>query len=128
MQEPAVDEQLILKSRQGDRAAFEELVRRSARLVYVRAVLETGDRIRAEDLVQETFLRAWGKIRQVSDPSGFRPWLLTILHSVIIDSARSRGRRKRNGRHVHADEMLRLSDPAPAPDSSADMREQRDRA
>src|SRR5689334_12026605 len=53
------DEALVIRSRGGDRAAFEELVRRTARLVYARAYLETGDVHRAEDLVQETFLIAW---------------------------------------------------------------------
>ena len=45
------DEALVMRSRGGDRAAFEELVRRTARLLFARAYLETGDSHRAEDLV-----------------------------------------------------------------------------
>ena len=82
------DEALVRKSMIGDRASFEELVRRTARLVFSRVFLEVGDVHRAEDLVQETFLIAWRSIRQVSEPSGFRSWLFTIAHSVVVDAAR----------------------------------------
>ena len=126
------DEALVAKSRRGDRAAFEELVRRTARLVYTRAYLETGNTHRAEDLVQETFLIAWKKIAQVSDASGFRAWLLTILHSVVVDAARRQGRKKRNPGDGNppalSDAMLRIADPAPDPAALAQSREERERA
>ncbi len=77
------DEALVRKSMTGDRASFEELVRRTARLVFSRVFLEVGDVHRSEDLVQETFLIAWKSIRQVSEPGGFRSWLFTIAHSVV---------------------------------------------
>ena len=79
---------LIGQSRGGDRAAFEELVRRTARLVYARAYLETGDVHRAEDLVQETFLTAWRKLGQLAEPAHFRGWLMTILHRGLLWAAR----------------------------------------
>src|SRR3954469_17459883 len=79
----------------GDRASFEELVRRTARLVFSRVFMEVGDVHRSEDLVQETFLIAWKSIRQVSEPSGFRSWLFTIGHSVVVDAARRESRKKR---------------------------------
>src|ERR1041384_8126368 len=82
------DEGLVRRAREGDRGAFEELVRRTTRLVYSRLYLETGDPNQAEDLVQETFLRAFRSIRQVTDPKGFRSWLLTIAQSGAIDSFR----------------------------------------
>src|SRR3954469_3443539 len=81
----------------GDRASFEELVRRTARLVFSRVFLEVGDVHRSEDLVQETFLVAWRSIRQVSAPGGFRSWLFTIAHSVVVDAARRESRKKRGG-------------------------------
>src|SRR5215218_7533817 len=88
------DEALVVKSRSGDRAAFEELVRRTAKLVFARAYLETGDTHRAEDLVQETYLLAWRSIRQVSDASGFRPWLMSILRNAKLDATRRERRKK----------------------------------
>ena len=94
------DEALVRKSMTGDRASFEELVRRTARLVFSRVFLEVGDVHRSEDLVQETFLIAWKSIRQVSEPAGFRSWLFTIAHSVVIDAARRESRKKRSGSMV----------------------------
>src|SRR5205823_12041295 len=81
----------------GDRASFEELVRWTARLVFSRVFLEVGDVHRSEDLVQETFLVAWRSIRQVNEPTGFRSWLFTIAHSVVVDAARRESRKKRGG-------------------------------
>jgi hypothetical protein len=45
------DETLVRKAQQGDRSAFEDLIRRTSRLVYARLCLETGDAHRAEDLL-----------------------------------------------------------------------------
>jgi len=126
------DAALIAASKRGDREAFEELVRRTARLVYARAYLETGDVHRAEDLVQETFLTAWRKIDQLTDASGFRPWVMTILHSALIDSVRRASRKKRkrggSGRAGGDDELLRLADPSPTPAEAAQTNEERQRA
>src|SRR5688572_28734762 len=89
------DRDLVVASQRGDRAAFEELVRRTARLVFSRIYLDTGDAHRSEDLVQETFLAAWRSIAQVTDPTGFRAWLLSIAHSVTVDALRRDSRKKR---------------------------------
>ena len=89
------DEALVLRSQHLDRPAFEELVRRTARLVISRIVLEVADAHRAEDLAQETFLSAWRNIAQVTEAKGFRTWLLAIAHSVTVDAQRHDRRKKR---------------------------------
>jgi RNA polymerase sigma-70 factor (ECF subfamily) len=89
------DEDLVRRARDGDRAAFEELVRRSGRMVYVRLYLETGDTHLAEDLVQETFLRAFRAIRDLANPAGFRSWLATVAQSALLDAVRRRGAKRR---------------------------------
>jgi len=89
------DETLVIRSQAGDRAAFEELVRRTARGLFARLYLETGDAHQAEDLVQETYLHAWKKLHQLTDPAGFRAWLFTIAHAAMLDAVRRRGRKKR---------------------------------
>jgi RNA polymerase sigma-70 factor, ECF subfamily len=92
---PTDDASLAEAARAGDRAAFETLVRRTARLTFARLYLETGDVHRAEDLVQETYLLAWRRIGDLSDPSRFRAWLVQIAHHVMIDQARHSSRKKR---------------------------------
>jgi RNA polymerase sigma-70 factor (ECF subfamily) len=86
---------LVRSARRGDRAAFEELVRRTSRLVFARLYLETGDAHRAEDLLQETLLLAYRRIPELSEPAGFRAWLLKIAQNVAIDAARRDARQKR---------------------------------
>jgi RNA polymerase sigma-70 factor (ECF subfamily) len=89
---------LVRRAQTGDRAAFEELVRRSSRLVFARLYLETGSTHRAEDLLQETLLRAYRSLSRLTDPAGYRAWLLSIAHNVTIDAARRDDRRKRGSR------------------------------
>jgi RNA polymerase sigma-70 factor (ECF subfamily) len=59
---------LVVRAQRGDRAAFEELVRRTSRLVFARLYLETGDRHQTEDLVQETLLTAFRTLGQLTQP------------------------------------------------------------
>ena len=93
MSEP--DDGLVRRAQAGERAAFEELVRRTSRLVYARLYLDVGDRHLAEDLLQDTFLMAFRTLGQLKDPERFRPWLLRIAQNAAIDSARRQSRRKR---------------------------------
>ena len=125
------DEVLVVRSQGGDRAAFEELVRRTARLVYARQYLETGNAHRAEDLAQETFLVAWRSVGQVQDPAGFRTWLLTVARSVATDARRHETRKKRGGRlaggPLSDDDGPEKADPSPGPPESAEREESRRR-
>lgn len=89
------DTALVLRAREGDRAAFEELVRRTSRLVFARLYLDTGRADLADDLLQETFLLAFRSLRSLAKPDGFRQWLLAIAHNVLIDDARRQARQKR---------------------------------
>jgi len=91
------DTALVIRARDGDRAAFEELVRRTSRLVFARLFLDTGNAHRAEDLLQETLLLAFRSLRKLENPAQFRPWLLTIAHNAVIDAARRDTRQKRAG-------------------------------
>ena len=121
------EEELVERSRGGDREAFEELVRRTARLLFARAYLETGNTARAEDLVQETFLLAWRSVRQIKEAGSFRGWLMSILHRVVVDAARREGRKKRSGVRADRDEMDRVADGGGGPEAEAQRREERER-
>ncbi|MEE4592044.1 sigma-70 family RNA polymerase sigma factor [Streptomyces sp. DSM 41524] len=53
--------------------------------------LVAGDRHRAEDVVQETLVRAWRNADQLSRATGsIRPWLVTVARRIVIDGHRSR--------------------------------------
>ena len=119
------DEALVAKSRRGDRQAFEELIRRTGRLVFSRCYLDTGDVHRAEDLAQETFLIAWRSIGQVSDAGGFRAWLMSIARSAAIDAARHDRRKKRSAGRGDESDLRELTDASSPPDISAERQEQK---
>jgi RNA polymerase sigma-70 factor, ECF subfamily len=54
----------------------------------------TGDRSKAEDIVQETVLRAWRHAEQLgSDDRPLRPWLFTVAARLVVDDRRARGSR-----------------------------------
>jgi RNA polymerase sigma-70 factor, ECF subfamily len=123
------DAELVVKAQRGDRAAFEELVRRTTRLVFARVYLDVGDRHRTEDLVQETWLRAYHALGGLNEPATLRSWLLTIAQNVVTDAARHNSRQKRatppSARHAS---LAAMAQAAPLPDEEAARAEMRDRA
>ncbi|HTL27955.1 MAG TPA: RNA polymerase sigma factor [Tepidisphaeraceae bacterium] len=122
------DQTLVEQGQAGNQAAFEELVRRSARWLFARIYLETGDAHRAEDLVQETFLQAWRSIRSLSDPRTFRGWLNTIAQRVVIDAARRDSRKKRGrGAKQEGDALLTIASNSPAPPDALEREDERQR-
>jgi RNA polymerase sigma-70 factor, ECF subfamily len=64
---------------------FEALYRTAFRLA--------GDKAQAEDLVQETYLRAWRSLSQLRVLSGVQPWMFRILRTVFIDQVRRESKR-----------------------------------
>jgi RNA polymerase sigma-70 factor (ECF subfamily) len=117
------DQTLAQRSRAGDRSAFEQLVRRTGRLVFSRLYLETGNAHEAEDLTQETFLVAWRKIHHLDDPASFRGWVLAIAVSVHLDAIKARNRKKRG--QPGSTGMEIVPDASPTPPEHLEQTEQR---
>ena len=70
-----VDETLVAQAANGNREAFDELVRRyQSRMFQLVRILTSGD-ADAEDLVQDTFVRAYRAVGQFRGDSTFRTWL-----------------------------------------------------
>jgi RNA polymerase sigma-70 factor, ECF subfamily len=118
---------LARRAKGGDRLAFEELVRRSSRLVFTRLYVETGCVHQAEDLVQETMFAAYKSLHRLEDPAAFRPWLLTITHNVLIDAARKDSRKKRKSTHEVEAVVESAPGTEPPPDETAHRHEARQR-
>lgn len=115
---------LVRRAREGDRTAFEELVRRTTRMVYSKLYLETGDPHQAEDLVQETFLRAYRSIQQVVDPAGFRPWLMRIAGTAAIDAyRRTAAKRRAEPKRASSETLERVAAPEVDDPQRAETRE-----
>jgi RNA polymerase sigma-70 factor (ECF subfamily) len=85
------DEDLLRRTGQGDRAAFDQLYRRFADAVFRRALRQLRDRRRAEDATQETFAAIWRSARSYKPERGAgAPWLYAVARNAIADRGRAR--------------------------------------
>jgi RNA polymerase sigma-70 factor (ECF subfamily) len=81
---------LVVLAQRGDDSAFDELVRR--RQAWIRGLLRrwSSNAQLADDLAQETFVRAWKNLRRLQSPPAFGGWLRQIALNVWLDFARRR--------------------------------------
>jgi len=88
------DAELVAAALRGDASAFEELVRRYQDAVFAVALSVTRSYADAEDVAQETFLRAYAKLGGLRGPGKFGPWVTQIARSRALDLVRERKRRQ----------------------------------
>jgi RNA polymerase sigma-70 factor (ECF subfamily) len=86
-------ERLAADAVDGDPVAAAALVRATQSDVW-RLCAALGDRQSADDLTQETYLRAFGSLHRFEGRSSLRTWLLSIARRVCADAVRSRRRRR----------------------------------
>ena len=85
------DGDLIRRVARRDANAFEALYHRFARPVFGLALRRLGDRMRAEDAVQETFAAVWRSARTYKPDRGAgAAWLYAVARNAIVDRSRSR--------------------------------------
>ena len=84
------DSQLVALYQQGNEEAFAVLLHRHKSRVYTAIYLIVKDRYKAEDLLQETFIKAVNTIKggRYNEEGKFLPWLSRIAHNMAIDSFR----------------------------------------
>jgi RNA polymerase sigma-70 factor (ECF subfamily) len=87
----ASDEDLLHRTGQGDRAAFDELYRRFGDAVFRRALRQLRDRTRAEDATQETFAAIWRSASTYKRERGpGAPWLFAVARNAAVNQMRAR--------------------------------------
>jgi RNA polymerase sigma-70 factor (ECF subfamily) len=82
------DTALVRAARHGDREAFMQLVRVHQAGVRAFAHGLLGDRVLAEDIAQEAFLRAWRGLGAFRGDAAFGTWLYAIARRVVLDEVR----------------------------------------
>lgn len=87
------DVELALRSKSGSVEDFAELVRRYETPLFQFLRLRTGRREDAEELTQETLVRAWSKIDRYDPKHAFATWVYTIARRLAVSHLRRRGRR-----------------------------------
>jgi RNA polymerase sigma-70 factor (ECF subfamily) len=91
---PETDAAAVARARGGDSDAFRALVERHSRAVYRLAHRMTGNPSDAEDVVQETFLKAYRQLSRFESRANFGTWVHRIAINCSIDLIRSRPHRE----------------------------------
>jgi RNA polymerase sigma-70 factor (ECF subfamily) len=89
----ALDLALIVRWKGGDQRAAAELVRRHAQAL-ARFAASSGEREALDELVQDTFVRAFDSLDTFRGESSLRTWLFTILRRLMLDRRRAEKRRR----------------------------------
>jgi len=90
---------------------FEELVSDLVTPIYRTAVRLAGNPEDAEDLTQETFLKAYRSLHQLTDSAGAQAWLFRILHNAWVDRLRKQKRRPQLVTFEPGEEVVELPKP-----------------
>jgi len=84
----ATDAELVRGALDGSQAAYREIVERYQRVVFGVIVRVIGNPSRAEELAQDSFVRAFRALHTYDPSRRFPAWLLTVAHHVAIDEVR----------------------------------------
>jgi RNA polymerase sigma-70 factor, ECF subfamily len=87
-------DRLVASAREGDRAAFDELVRRTYVDTYTLAMRLTANEEDARDVVQESYLRAWKGIKRFRGDAQFSTWMYRITANAAATLVQKRRRRR----------------------------------
>jgi RNA polymerase sigma-70 factor, ECF subfamily len=100
------DVALVEAARHGDQAAFEKLVRQYDRQIFRVAQHITQNREDAEDITQDVFMKAYGKLDQFQGNSKFSTWLTRIA----VNESLMRLRKRKTSRTVSMDQEVQTEE------------------
>jgi RNA polymerase sigma-70 factor (ECF subfamily) len=111
IQSPATEEihpdvALVARAKEGDTAAFEQLVRQYERQIFRVAQHITQNREDAEDITQDAFLKAYEKLDQFQGNSKFSTWLVRIA----VNESLMRLRKRKTSKTVSMDEDVQTDE------------------
>ena len=118
-------EDLVRCAKDGDKAAFEELVRLNQRGVYTLALRHTGNHDDALDISQEAFFRAYKGMPHFKGECAFSTWIYRLTVNACIDHLR-RSKRKRASLFSEiedGDRILEIPDTSRLPEDAAEFEE-----
>lgn len=104
----AEDARTVARVRDGDRAAFRELVERTQGRAFGLALRVLRDEEQARDVVQDAFLKAYGSLDRFEGRSSFYTW----LHRIVMNLCLDRKRRERSSRRVEWSDEVEREAPA----------------
>lgn len=117
---------VLARARQGDGDAFRVLVERHSRRAFQLAFRMTGNEQDAEDVVQESFLRAYRQLGRFEARANFATWLHRIVANCAVDVMRTRHAKQRRFSDP-LDEAGPLPSDLPGPQRLAESGEMKER-
>jgi RNA polymerase sigma-70 factor (ECF subfamily) len=87
-------ESAVSRAQRGDVDAFGELYREHAGRVFALCLRMSGDRIQAQELMQDVFVRAWERLGSFRGEASFGSWLHRLTVNVVLTAARTDRRRE----------------------------------
>jgi RNA polymerase sigma-70 factor (ECF subfamily) len=120
---PESESAAVARAREGDAEAYRMLVEQHSRSLFRLAFRMTGNEHDAEDIVQETLLRAHRQLARYESRSSFSTWLYRIAANCSLDLIRARKRRglaqERDVDEETANSLARVPAPEPSPERLA---------
>ncbi len=110
---PLNEQDLILRAKSGDVAAFESLVETHQQIALRVAFLVVADKTVAEDVTQEAFVKAYHAMPRFREDGVFRPWLLRIVRNEALNQRRRHGRQDRLSLRLANDPVSGGAAPSP---------------
>ncbi len=110
------DEELMLAVGKGDFSAFEQIVLRHQKSAWYTAYRFLGDRVRAEDIAQEAFLRILDAAERYRPTAKFRTYLYGVVTHLCLDHARKK-------QPAYVDDLSAVSGLFPSPPDAAASQE-----
>jgi RNA polymerase sigma-70 factor (ECF subfamily) len=115
---------VLARARQGDSEAFRALVERHSRSVFRLAFRMTGNEQDAEDVVQDSFLKAYRQLGRFESRANFGTWLYRIVANCSVDLMRAKQARHDQTRSESLDEVVEVASVAtPGPERLAQSAE-----
>jgi RNA polymerase sigma-70 factor (ECF subfamily) len=115
---------VLARARQGDGEAFRALVEQHGRSAFRLAFRMTGNQQDAEDVVQESFLRAYRQLGRFESRANFGTWLYRIVANCSVDLMRAKQARHDQARGESLDESVDLpAQDRPGPERLAESAE-----
>ena len=115
------DRDLIQRARRGETEAYGELVRRTQAAVFSVCFRVLGERREAEDLAQESFVRAWERLDTFDLERPFLPWIRRVAANLCLNRIGARAP------EAELDEERDQADDTAAPPRLAEQRDQAER-
>jgi len=108
--EDLADDLLVKEAKRGDREAFTELVCRYQRKVYNTIFQFTRNHHDADDLAQETFMKAFESLKEFKQKSSFYTWLYRIAVNMSLNFLKKRNKEKGKKEFVENDSPSKMNE------------------